>query len=111
MKIAVEFFLRYAAERVIVEIHTDVLSIVESGEYAHLCKLGHTGKEYEAKIGVGSLEGGKEGLQLLAIVVFEAHRAAVFLIGYARVHHIKQRLVVFVDKYYTRITRLLMRVL
>ncbi len=111
MEVIVEFILRDTADSLVVWIHADIPCIVESREDTHLRELCHTGEEDEAQVCVGSLESGEEGLQFLAVVVFETHHAAVFLKGNTGVHHIKQWFVVFVDKDYARLTRLLVRVL
>ena len=69
MKIAVNLLLGYAAKGVGVEIHTDILSIVEPRERTFLWKFSNTSEEDKVQICVGRLEDGIKSHQSLQVLL------------------------------------------
>ena len=72
-----QLILGDAAKGFITGIHTDVIGLVEAAEYAHLGEFRHTGKEDEAKIGIGRFEDSVEALQQFAVIILKFPRVSI----------------------------------
>ena len=72
-------------------VHTDVVRLVEPAEHAHLRELGHSCQQDELQVCIGSLEDGVEGLQHVAVSVFQTG---------VHIEYVQNRFVVFINQYH-----------
>ena len=68
-KIAVQFFLRDAAQGLILSIHADVIGLVETTEHTDLGKLGHSRQQDKLEVVVRRLKDGIKTLQHFSVPV------------------------------------------
>ena len=97
-EVAVYLVLRDAAQRLVASVHADILRLVEAAEHAHLRELRHARQQHELQVLVRRLEHGVEGLEHVAVPVFERG---------VHIEHVQYRLVVFVDEHHGPASRLL----
>ena len=98
-EVAVDLFLRDAAQRLVTSVHADVLRLVETAEHAHLRELRHARQQHELQMLVCHLEYRVKGFQHVAVMLLQ-HRV--------NVEHVQNRFVVLVDKDHGATPRLLM---
>ena len=80
--------------------HTYIVRLVEPTEHTYLRELGNTSKQYKLQMLVSCLEDRIKPTQRLTVITFERHRHAEVLNLITTVHHIKNRLVVFVNEHH-----------
>ena len=80
--------------------HTYIVRMVEPTEHTYLRELGDTCKQYKLQMLVSCLEDRIKPTQRLTVIIFERHRHAEVLHLITTVHHIKNRLVVFVNEHH-----------
>ena len=91
-------------------VHTDVIGLIESAEHAYLRELRHSREHHKLQVLVGILENAIESFEYIPIVCLVCYLLTVIIliIQCIVVHHIEQRLVVFVNQYNGSSPRLLM---
>ena len=103
-----KLILRDAAKCVETGVVADVIRLVEAAEHADLWELSHSCEQHKLQMLVGELEHAIKTFQYLAVEVLKSLYASFDnWWGDAGVHHVEQRLVVFVNKHDNTSARLL----
>ena len=88
-----------AAQGLIPCVHADILRLVESAEHAHLGEFRDSRQQHELQVVVRRLEYGVESPEHLPVPVLQRPALTAHLNRVVRIHHVQQRLVVFVDEH------------
>ena len=88
--------------------HAYVIGLIKAAEYAYLGKLGDTCEKDELKVCIGFLEDRVERFEDIAVTLLDGNAITVNIGHEARVHDVKQRLVILVHKHDTPLATLRM---
>ena len=80
-------------------IHTDVVRLIETTEHAHLRELGNTREQDKLQVIISFLKHRIYAFEQIAVIILQSHLSIFILHRNIHIHHIKQRLVIFINEY------------
>ena len=95
----IQFIFRNATKCLVMLIHTNVVRLIETTEHAYLRELGDTREQNKLQVIISFLEHRIYAFEQIAIIILQSHLSIFILHRNIHIHHIKQRLVILINKY------------